>query len=154
MKDKLLKYAAQGVFCGSFAYLIFSVLLSLRLNTGDFYLVLPALVGDYESELFATIIQIFTLCWLGVFCGIAYYFSECVEYSFQKQAVWYVLSLTVGLIPLAFVGHWFEHLFIGLFSYLLILFGITLILYFISWVRLRSDVNKIKMVIGIEKGGN
>ena len=43
MKGKILKYSMEGLLCGSFVYLVFSILLSLRLNTGDFYLVLPAL---------------------------------------------------------------------------------------------------------------
>ena len=120
--------------------LFFQFLLSLRLNTGDFYLVLPALAEDYKSELFATMIQIFVFCWFGGFCGIAYFFSECVEWSFQKQVIGYIFSLTTGMVPLAFVGHWFEHLAIGLFSYLLILLAITFILFVISWFKLKSDV--------------
>mgnify|MGYP000004766763 FL=1 len=55
------------------------------------------------------------------------------------------------MVPLAFVGHWFEHLAIGLFSYLLILLAITFILFVISWFKLKSDVNKIKKEIGIRK---
>ena len=151
MKGKILKYSMEGLLCGSFVYLVFSILLSLRLNTGDFYLVLPALAEDYKSELFATMIQIFVFCWFGGFCGIAYFFSECVEWSFQKQVIGYIFSLTTGMVPLAFVGHWFEHLAIGLFSYLLILLAITFILFVISWFKLKSDVNKIKKEIGIRK---
>ena len=54
--------------------------------------------------MFATIAQIATFTWLGLACGIAYLFSENVELEPAKQAVGYLVSLTVGIIQLIMIS--------------------------------------------------
>lgn len=147
MKNRILKHSVMGLLCGSFAYLVFSIFLSLRLNTGKFYFVLPALANNYGSELVSVLLQIGAFLWLGIFCGIAYDISNNVEYLFKKQAVGYFLTLSIGLLPISFLAHWYKHMFIGMFSYLLLMTVISLILFIISWLKLRSDVSKIKKTI-------
>lgn len=43
--------------------------------------------------------------------GIAYLFCENVEFDPVKQVVGYLISLTVGMLPLAWTGQWFEHVY-------------------------------------------
>ena len=154
MKKKALKFGAAGFLLGCFAYLLFSIVVSLRMNTGDFYFTLPALANNYSNELFATIVQIATFTWLGLACGIAYLFSENVELEPVKQGVGYVLSLTVGMLPLAWTGQWFKHIFIGIFSYIIIVAVVSLFLFVIGLVKLKCDVDEIKQAIGIGKEVN
>ena len=154
MKKKALKFGTVGFLLGCFAYLLFSTVVSLRMNTGDFYFALPALTNNYNNELFATIAQISTFTWLGLACGIAYLFSENVELEPLKQAVGYLVSLTVGILPLAWAGQWFEHIFIGIFSYIIIVAIVSLLLFVIGLVKLKCDVNEIKQAIGIGKEVN
>ena len=116
MIKKALKFGTVGFLIGCFAYLLFSIVVSLRMDTGDFYFALPALIHNYNNELFAVIAQIATFTWLGLACGIAYLFCENVEFDPVKQVVGYLISLTVGMLPLAWTGQWFEHVFIGIFS--------------------------------------
>lgn len=151
LKNRILKHSIIGLLCGSFAYLVFATILSLRLNTGKFYFVLPALANNFGSEMFSVLLQIGAFLWLGIFCGIAYEISNNVEYLFKKQAIGYFLALSIGLLPVAFLGHWCEHIFIGIFSYLLLMMGISLILFIISWLRLKSDVTKIKKAIELKR---
>lgn len=153
MKLKIIKYAVLGLLCGCFADVIFSLFVSLRMNTGKFYLVLPALVNDYANELNATIIQIVMFCWLGMAAGAAYWFSENVELPIWKQICGYVVTLTLGMIPAAFVGHWFTHPFIGIFSYIVILLCITFVLFIIGWFNLNNEIKKIKNAIVLQKEG-
>ena len=150
MKKKALKFGTVGFLLGCFAYLLFSTVVSLRMNTGDFYFALPALTNNYNNELFATIAQIATFTWLGLACGIAYLFSE----KPLKQAVGYLVSLTVGILPLAWAGQWFEHIFIGIFSYIIIVAIVSLLLFVIGLVKLKCDVIEIKQAIGIGKEVN
>lgn len=154
MKKKALKFGTVGFLLGCFAYLLFSIVISLRMNTGDFYFDLPALTNNYSNELFATIAQITAFTWLGLACGIAYLFSENVELEPLKQEVGYLVSLTVGILPLAWVGQWFEHIFIGIFSYIIIVAIVSLLLFVIGLVKLKCDVNEIKQAIGIGKEVN
>ena len=154
MKKKALKFGTVGFLLGCFAYLLFSIVVSLRMNTGDFYFVLPALTNNYNNELFATIAQISTFTWLGLAFGIAYLFSENVELEPLKQAVGYLVSLTVGILPLAWAGQWFEHIFIGIFSYIIIVAIVSLLLFVIGLVKLKCDVDEIKQAIGIGKEVN
>ena len=151
MKRKALKFGAVGFLLGCFAYLLFCILVSLRMNTGDFYFALPALEDNYSNELFATIAQIVTFSWLGTACGIAYLFIEDARLDQVKQGIGYLVSLTVGMVPLAWTGQWYKHIFIGVFSYMIIIAFISLLLFAIGLVKLKSDVNEIKQAIGIGK---
>ena len=149
MKKKALKFGTVGFLLGCFAYLLFSIVVSLRMHTGDFYFTLPALANKYSNEMFATIAQIATFTWLGLACGIAYLFSENVELEPAKQAVGYLVSLTVGMLPLAWTGQWFKHVFIGIFSYIIIIAIVSLLLFMIGLVKLKCDVDEIKQAIGV-----
>lgn len=149
MKKKALKFGTVGFLLGCFAYLLFSIVVSLRMNTGDFYFTLPALANKYSNEMFATIAQIATFTWLGLACGIAYLFSENVELEPAKQAVGYLVSLTVGMLPLAWIGQWFKHVFIGIFSYIIIITIVSLLLFMIGLVKLKCDVDEIRQAIGV-----
>ena len=149
MKKKALKFGTVGFLFGCFAYLLFSIIVSLRMNTGDFYFVLPALKNEYSNELLATIVQIATFTWLGIACGVAYMFSENVEFEPKKQGVGYLVSLTLGIFPLAWTGQWYKHIFIGIFSYIIIVAIISLFLFVIGLVKLKCDVDEIRHAIGI-----
>ncbi len=151
MKRKALKFGTVGFLLGCFAYLLFSIVVSLRMNTGDFYFALPALVNNYGNELFAAIIQIVTFVWLGTACGIAYLFVENVELKPAKQGAGYLVSLTVGMLPLAWAGQWTEHIFIGIFSYIMIVAVVSLLLFGIGLVKLKCDIDEIKQAAGIGK---
>ena len=74
-----------------------------------------------------------------------------MDWSPQKQSAGYLLTLTIGVVPTAVVGRWFEHLFIGFFSYLIILTGISVVLLIIGWIKLKCDVLQIKQAIALEK---
>ena len=151
MIKKALKFGTVGFLIGCFAYLLFSIVVSLRMDTGDFYFALPALINNYNNELSAVIAQIATFTWLGLACGIAYLFCENVEFDPVKQVVGYLISLTVGMLPLAWTGQWFEHVFIGIFSYVFIVAVISLFIFLIGLVKLKCDVNEIKQALGIGK---
>ena len=153
MKKKAIQFGTVGFLIGCFVYLLFSIVVSLLMNTGDFYFALPALINNYNNELFAVIAQIVTFTWFGLACGIAYLFCEDVEFEPVKQAAGYLISLTVGMLPLAWTGQWFEHIFIGIFSYIIIVAVVSLLLFLIGLVKLKCDVDKIKQAIGIGKEG-
>lgn len=151
MRKKALKFGTVGFLLGCFAYLFFSIIVSLCMNTGDFYFALPALINNYSNELFAAIAQIATFSWFGAFCGIAYLFIENVELDPAKQGVGYLISLTVGMLPLVWTGQWYKHIFIGVFSYMIIVAIVSLLFFVVGLMKLKSDVNEIKQAIGIGK---
>lgn len=68
---KAIKYGLLGLLCGSLAYLVFSILLSWKLGTGEFYFTIPALVNEYGNELLSGSLQILTFLWLGMASGVA-----------------------------------------------------------------------------------
>lgn len=151
MKKTILKCSVYGILWGSFACLLFSILLSLRLNTGKFYFVLPALAADYGNEMTAGILQILAFLWLGGMCGTAYAIGNSTDLALWRQAVWYLCALTTGLLPILLLGHWHEHPFAGIFSYLIFLAFISALLYLIGWINLRNDVVKIRKAVQADK---
>lgn len=82
---------------------------------------------------------------------IAFSITENVDWNISKQIIGYISTLTIGVLPIGITGDWHKHIFIGLFSYLLLLMFISLLLYIISWVKLKNDVLKIKHTIEQKK---
>lgn len=119
MKKKAIKFGTVGFLIGCFVYLLFSIVVSLLMNTGDFYFALPALINNYNNELFAVIAQIVTFTWFGLACGIAYLFCEDVDLT-SKTSSRLFNFINCWVLPLAWTGQWFEHIFIGIFSYIII----------------------------------
>ena len=76
-------------------------------------------------------------------------FSENVEFEPIKQGVGYLVSLTMGILPLAWAGQWYKHIFTGIFSYIIIVAIISLFLFVIGLMKLKCDVNEIRHAIGI-----
>ena len=132
----------------SFYFFIFGNSLFLNHSPSEWFYIT---INNYNNELFAVIAQIATFTWLGLACGIAYLFCENVEFDPVKQVVGYLISLTVGMLPLAWTGQWFEHVFIGIFSYVFIVVVISLFIFLIGLVKLKCDVNEIKQALGIGK---
>lgn len=149
MKKKALGFGTVGFLLGCFAYLLFTIIVSLRMNTGDFYFALPALTNNFSNELLATIMQIVTFSWFGMACGMAYLFIENVDLKQVTQGIGYLVSLTVGMLPLALTGQWYKHLFIGVFSYIIIVTIVSLLLFLIGLVKLKCDIDEIKQAIGV-----
>ena len=102
--SKAIKYGLLGLLCGSLAYLVFSILLSWKLGTGEFYFTIPALVNEYENKLLSASLQIFTFLWLGMASGVAFAVTENTEWSPQKQSAGYLLTLTIRLDTNSFCG--------------------------------------------------
>ena len=65
-----------------------------------------------------------------------------------------MVSLTVGMLPLAWTGQWYKNIFIGIFSYIIIVAVVSLLLFVIGLVKLKCDVDEIKQAIGIDKEVN
>lgn len=151
MKKTILKCGVNGMLWGSFACLLFSILLSLRLNTGEFCFVLPALAADCGNEMTAGLLQILAFLWLGGMCGVAYAIGNSTDLALGRQAAGYLCALTAGLLPVLFLGHWHEHVFVSIFSYLIFLASISALLYLIGWINLRNDIVKIRKAIQANK---
>ena len=66
------------------------------------------------------------------------------------MAVWLIShEARLPHLSLIHIWHWFEHLFIGFFSYLIILTGISAVLFIIGWIKLKRDVLQIKKAIAL-----
>ena len=144
MNMKIMKCAIKGILWGFILHTIFSLILSLRINTGEFYTVLPALVKDYKNELCATIIQICAFAWLAFFVEIANYLSKRLILREKWQMLGYIILLTLGQLPMAIIYHWNERIILGIFSYIIISSIITGILYVADWKRLKEDIDEIR----------
>lgn len=151
MQHRTIKYGFLGLLSGSFIYLVFTVFLSLKIGTGDVYLVLPALGKEYGNELLSLIVQIGSFLWLGMACGVAFSIIENMVWTMRQQALGYFIALTIGLLPIALIGKWFKHPMIGIFSYILMLTVISMVLFFITWMKLKRDIVQIKKAVRLQQ---
>jgi len=147
MKRKAWKYGAVGFLLGCFAYLLFAVARSLRMGTGEFCSALPVLTEGYSSELSAVTAQIAGFACFGAACGIAWLIGRSVQLTPGRQAAGYLGTLTAGILPLAWAGRWFEHVFYGLVNYLMTIAAVSLLLFVVELLNLRRDVGQIRQEI-------
>ena len=150
---KIIKCVIKGILWGCLFHAIFSIILSLRINTGEFYAVLPALIEDYKNELCATIVQISSFAWLASFLEIANYLSQILILQQKWQMLVYIILLTLGQLPLAVMYHWNQKIILGIFSYIIISSISTCVLYFADWKRLKDDIDEIRREVGISVKG-
>ena len=147
MKMENIRCIIKGMVFGTFIYIVFAILISLRMNTGEFYPVIPAIAKEYKNELIATIIHIGMFCWLSVFAGYANRTARKHELPKGKQILEYVIFLSIAQIPMAAIYHWENNFFVGICNYLLISLLISLILYLVELGKLKKDINEIRKAI-------
>ncbi len=68
-------------------------------------------------------------------CGIAYLLIESTELEPAKQGIGYLAALTVGMLPLAWVGEWLRHPLVGVFSYLILAAVVSLCFFVAEFVK-------------------
>ena len=74
-------------------------------------------------------------------CGAAYAIGNSTNLALWRQAAGYLCALTAGLGPVSFLGRWYEHLFVGIFSYLIFLGSISALLYLIAMALERTGLD-------------
>jgi len=138
MKNEILKRGFSGALIGLLICHIISIWISLLINDGSYYSVVPELINLCKNETNAVIMQ--TICALlyGAVWGGITVIWEIDEWSLLKQTVIHFLISSVVTFPIAYVTRWMQHTIKGMLSY----FGIFAVIYIIIWVSQYLNMKK------------
>ena len=149
MKKKVIKRCLIGAPIGLSISFIITLIISIIINKGEYYPVVPQLTSLCGNELNAVIIQ--TVCSLiyGAVFGGASAIWEVEKLSLLKQTVIHCLIISVSSFPIAYFMYWMPHSFWGIAGYIAIFFFIYFFIW-ISWYfamrkRIRELNEKIKV---------
>ena len=130
MKKKVILRCLIGAPIGLSISFIITLIISVIINKGEYYPVVPQLTALCGNELNAVIIQ--TVCSLiyGAAFGGASVIWDMENWSLLKQTVLHLLIISVSSLPIAYCMYWIPHTFRGILIYIAIFFFI----YFTIWI--------------------
>ncbi len=148
MKKKIIKRCLIGAPIGLSISFFITLIISVIINKGEYYPVVPQLNALCGNELNAVVIQ--TICSLiyGAAFGGASAIWEVENWSLLKKTVIHCLVISVSMLPIAYCMYWMPHSFWGIAGYIAIFFFI----YFFIWVsqyfamkkKIRAINDKVK----------
>ena len=148
MKKKVILRSLIGAPIGLSISFIITLIISVIINKGEYYPVVPQLTALCGNELNAVVIQ--TICSLiyGAAFGGASVIWETDNWSLLKQTVLHFLVITISLFPIAYFMYWMPHSFLGIVGYIaiffLIYFSIWIAQYFAMKKRIQAFNDKVK----------
>ncbi|WP_407384599.1 DUF3021 domain-containing protein [Ruminococcus sp.] len=129
MKKKVMLRCLIGAPIGLSISFMITLLISIIINKGEYYPVVPQLTALCGNELNAVILQ--TICSLiyGAAFGGASVIWEQENWSLLKQTVLHCLVISVSSFPIAYFMYWMPHSALGIAGYIALFF----IIYFFIW---------------------
>lgn len=127
---KIILRSLSGAPIGLAISTIITIIISVIINDGNFYPVVPSLADDFGSQLNAVLVQ--SLCSLlyGAAWSGASVIWELDSWSLLKQTAIHLIICSSATFPIAYFMHWMPKNLIGIFIY----FGIFLAIYFGIWL--------------------
>lgn len=138
MKKIILKRSLMGAPIGLLFCQMMCIMISILINDGNYYTVVPELITVCGTETNAVIAQ--TLCVLlyGAIWGGISVIWEIDDWSILKQSVVHFLISSIVTFPIAYFTRWMEHTLSGILLY----FGIFAVIYIGIWIVQYFSIKK------------
>lgn len=143
MKKKVFLRAMIGAPIGVSVSFIITLIISIMINKGEYYPVVPQLTTLCGNELNAVVIQ--TACSLlyGAAFGGASAVWECENWSLLKQTVLHCLVVSTASFPIAYFMYWMPHSFWGIVGYVAVFFFIYFFIWFSQFFAMKKKIRAI-----------
>jgi hypothetical protein len=140
MKKKVILRSLIGAPVGLSISFIITLTISVIINKGEYYPVVPQLTALCGNELNAVVIQ--TICSLlyGAAFGGASVIWEIENWSLLKQTVIHCLVISVSMLPIAYCMYWMPHSFLGIAGYIVIFFSIYFFIWFAQYFAMKKRI--------------
>lgn len=109
---------------------IITIIISVIINDGNFYPVVPTLIDDFGSQINAVLVQSVCSLLYGAAWGGASVIWELDSWSLLRQTATHLIICSSATFPIAYFMHWMPKNLIGIVMY----FGIFLAIYFGIWL--------------------
>ena len=144
MKKKVILRSLIGAPIGLSISFIITLIISVIINKGEYYPVMPKLTALCGNELNAVVIQ--TVCSLiyGAAFGGASIIWDMENWSLLKQTVIHCLIISLSMLCM----YWMPHNFWGIAGYIAIFFFIYFFIWFSQYFAMKKRIqefnNKVK----------
>lgn len=142
MKKKVILRSLIGAPIGLSISFIITLIISVIINKGEYYPVVPQLTALCGNELNAVVIQ--TICSLlyGAAFGGASVIWGIENWSLLKQTVIHCFVISVSMLPIAYCMYWIPHSFLGIASYIVIFFFIYFFIWFAQYFAMKKRIQE------------
>lgn len=138
MKKKVVIRCLIGAPIGLTLSTIITIAISLIVEDGHYYAVVPELIADCGTEINAVLLQ--TICSLlyGAAWAGASIIWEIDNWSILRQTTTHLIVCSLCTFPIAYFMRWMNHSILGILSY----FGIFFAIYFVIWISQYMAIKK------------
>lgn len=140
---KIIKFGFLGMLIGIVTGYMISLIISILMGDGIFYVTTPEFASLFSSELNAVIIQTILYAILGAGFSLASFIWMIDSWSLLKQSAIYFLIISIIMLPIAYISGWMEH---SLQGFLVYFGGFALIFITIWLVQYFNYKHKIKQI--------
>ncbi len=154
MKKKVILRCLVGAPIGLSISFIITLIISVIINRGEYYPVVPQLASLCGNELNAVIIQ--TVCSLiyGAAFGGASVIWETEGWSLLKQTVVHCLVISISSFPIAYCMYWMPHNFWGIAGYAFIIFFIYFFIWFSQYFAMKKKIQAFNDRVNADTANN
>ncbi len=154
MKKKVILRCLVGAPIGLSISFIITLIISVIINRGEYYPVVPQLASLCGNELNAVIIQ--TVCSLiyGAAFGGASVIWETEGWSLLKQTVVHCLVISISSFPIAYCMYWMPHNFWGIAGYAFIFFFIYFFIWFSQYFAMKKKIQAFNDRVNADTANN
>ena len=143
MKRKVLLRCLAGAPIGLAISTIITIIISLTVNDGVYYAVVPELIDDCGNELNAVILQaVLSLIYGAAWAGASVIW-EIDHWSLLKQTVTHLVICSLSTFPIAYFTRWMSHNAKGILLYFGIFFGIYLLIWLSQYSVMKKRLEQI-----------
>ncbi len=140
---KIMGHLLFGIPSGTFIGMTISLYFSWKVGLGTFYPGPPAFMAYFSNELQAITAAVVLWSVVGMMFSTSSLIFEKIDWSILKQTVLHFISTYVGLLTLNVFLNWFDYTLGDMFQFTLTFIIIYLIIWSLSMVRVKRNVNKI-----------
>lgn len=143
MKKKILLRSFTGAPIGVTISYIITVIVSLCIGDGNYYVAQPQLVTELGGEMNAVLAQIICSLIFGAAYGGGSVIWEMESWSLLKMTVAHLILISVSTFPISYVMHWLPHNFWGIIIYCAIFFSIYAGIWFAQYFSIKKNIQRL-----------
>lgn len=143
MKKKILLRSLMGAPLGLAVGTLITVVISLMVNDGAYYAVVPKLAQDCGGELNAVVLQTILCLLYGAVWGGGSVIWEKEDWSLLRQTATHFAVGSLATFPIAYYTRWMDHTPWGILSYFLIFLAIYTAIWLSQYLPLKRRVDRM-----------
>lgn len=147
MKKKVLLRSLIGAPIGVAISYIITVIISLFIGDGNYYVAAPQLVIELGGEMNAVLAQTIGSIIFGAACGGGAVIWEMENWSLLKMTVMHLIVISVSTFPIAYMMHWIPHNLLGIVIYCAVFFSVYAGIWLSIYFSIKKSIKKLNREI-------